>query len=93
MNGEQRRITTTKFHAVLSRLACSTADLVSEKGHFWAVFRMIVQKTQDDRRCVKWAFAMSTVVLPMRLGYQMMANGCSIRHVPCRGATRCSILT
>ena len=85
-------ITTDRFHPVSSRLARSTGDLVSKNGHFWAIFRMIVLKTQDDRQCVKWAFAMRAVVLPWRLGYQMMANGCSIRHVPCRGATRWSIL-
>ena len=59
--------------------------LVSKNGRFWA----IVLKT---RRCVKGAFAMRAVVLPWRLGYQMMANGCSMWHVPCRGATQWSIL-
>ena len=63
-----------------------------QKWPFWAVFRTIVLKTQDDRQRVKWAFATRAVVLPWRLGYQMMANGCSIRHVTCRGATRWSIL-
>ena len=37
-------------------------------------------KTQDDHQCVKWAFAMRAVVLPWRLGYQMIANGCSIQY-------------
>ena len=86
------RITTNKSRCVLSRLARSTANLVSKNGRFWAVFRTIVLKTKDDRQCVKWAFAMRAVVLPWRLGYQMMANGCSIRHVICRGATRWSFL-
>ena len=62
------RITTNKFRCVLSRLACSTADLVSKNGHFWAVFRTIVLKTQDDRWCVTWVFAMRAVVLPWRVG-------------------------
>ena len=86
------RIATTKFRAVSNHLARSMADLVSQNGRFWAVFKTIVLKVRDDRRCVKWAFAMRAVVLPWRLGYQMMANGCSIRHVPCRCATRWSIL-
>ena len=90
--GEPRRITANKFRCVLSRLARSTADLVSKNGLFWAVFRTIIPKTQDDRQCVKCAFAMRAVVLPWRLGNEMMANGCSIRRVPCRGATRWSIL-
>ena len=85
------RSTTNKFRCVSSRLARSMANLVSKNGRFWAVFRTIVLKTEDDRRCVKWAFAMRAVVLPWRLGYQMMANGYSIWHVPCRGATRWSI--
>ena len=75
MTGEQTRITTNKFRCVLSRLARSTADLVSQNGRFGAVFTTIVLKVQDDRRCVKWAFAMRAVLLPWRLGYQMMANG------------------
>ena len=61
-------------------------------GLFSAVFRTIVLKVQDDRRYAKQVFLMRTVVLSWRLGYQMMANGCSIRHIPCRGATRWSIL-
>ena len=39
------RITTNKFCAVSSRLARSTADLVSKNGRFWAVFGCF----QDDR--------------------------------------------
>ena len=35
---------------------------------------------------------MKAVVLSWRLGYQGMANGCSIRHVPRRGATQWPIL-
>ena len=35
---------------------------------------------------------MRAVALPWRLGYEVMANGCSMWHVPCRGATRWSIL-
>ena len=85
-------MTTTKFHAGLSRLARSMADVVFKNGRFRAVFGTIVPKTEDDRRCVNWSFAVRAVVLPWRLGYQMMANGCSIWHVPCRGATRWSIL-
>ena len=76
MTGEQTRTTTNKFRAVSNRLARSMADLVSKNGRFWAVFRTMVVKTRDDRRCVKWAFAMRAFVLPWRLGYQMMANGC-----------------
>ena len=38
------RITTKDFRYVLSRLARSTADLVSKNGRFWAVFRTIVLK-------------------------------------------------
>ena len=49
MTGEQRRITTNKFCAVSSRLAHSMANLVSKNGRFWAIFRMIVLKIQDDR--------------------------------------------
>ena len=86
------RITATRFRAVSSRLARSTADIVSKNGRFWAVFTTTVLKTQDDRRCVKCVFAMRAIVFPWRLGYQMMANGCSIMLVPCRGATRWSIL-
>ena len=86
------RITTNKFCPGLSRLAHSTADLVSKNGRFSAVFSTIVLKVHDNRRCVQWAFVMRAVVLPWRLADQMMANGCSIRHVPCRGATRWSLL-
>ena len=93
LNNEERMgVTTNKFRCVWSRLACFTADLVSKNDRFSAVFRKIVVKTQDDRRCVKWASAMRAVVLPWRLGYQMMANGCSKRHGPCLGDTRWSIL-
>ena len=70
----------------------SMADLVSKNGRFCAFFRTIVLKTPDDRSCVPRALAMRAVVLPWRLGYQMMANGCSINHVPCRGVTRWSNL-
>ena len=42
MTGEQTRITTNKFRAVLTRQAHSMADLVSKNALFWAVFRMIV---------------------------------------------------
>ena len=42
--GEPRRITTNKFRCILSRLARSTADLVSKNGRFWAVFG----RFQDD---------------------------------------------
>ena len=45
MTGEQRRITTNRFRAGLSRLARSMADLVSKSGRFWAVFG----RFQDDR--------------------------------------------
>ena len=89
------RITTNKFRSILSRLARSTADLVSKNGVFrllLAFFRTIVLKVQDDRIYAKQVFPMRNVVLSWRLGYQMMANGCSTRHVPCRGATRWSIL-
>ena len=64
------RITTNKFHCVLSRLAHSTANLVTKNGPFWAVFRTIVLKFQDDRRYAKQGFPMRTVVLSWRLGYQ-----------------------
>ena len=55
--GQQTRITTNGFRAVLSRLARSMADLVSLNGRFRAVFRTrfgavfktIVLKTHDDR--------------------------------------------
>ena len=40
-----RRITTTKFRCVSSRLARSTAHLVSKNGRFWAVFGCF----RDDR--------------------------------------------
>ena len=66
MTGEQTRITTNRFRAVLSRLARSRADLVSKNGRFWAV--AIVLKTQDDRRCAKSVFSMR-VVLSQQLGY------------------------
>ena len=59
-------MTANKFCCVLGRLARSTADLVSKNGHFWAVFRTIGLKTQDDRQPVKWAFATRAVVLPWR---------------------------
>ena len=59
---------------------------------FSAVFRTIVLKVQDGRRYAKQVFPMRAVVLSRRLGYQRMANGCSIRRVPRRGATRWSIL-
>ena len=45
MTGELRRITTNKFRCVSSRLAVSTAHLVSKNGRFWAVFG----RFQDDR--------------------------------------------
>ena len=35
---------------------------------------------------------MRAVVLSRRLRYQMVANPCSMRHVPCRGTTQWSIL-
>ena len=92
MTGEPRRITTNNFRCIWSRLARSTADLVSKNGRFWVVFRTIVLKTQNDRRYGKQVFPMRAAVLSRRLGYQMMANGCSIRHVPLRVATRWSIL-
>ena len=40
MTGEQRRITTNKFRCVSSRLARSTADLVSKKWPFLGCFRL-----------------------------------------------------
>ena len=40
-----RRITTNRFRAVSSRLARSTADLVSKNGPFWAAISCF----QDDR--------------------------------------------
>ena len=92
MNGEPRRITTNNFGCISSRLARSTADLVSKNGRFWAVLRTIVLKVPDDRRYAKQVFLMRAVVLSWRLGYQKMANGGSIRRVPRRGATRWSIL-
>ena len=49
MTGEQWRITANKFRCILSRVAHSMADLVSKNGRFWAVFKTIVLKTQDDR--------------------------------------------
>ena len=58
------RITTNKFRAGSTRLARSMADLVSKNGRFWAVFMTIVLKVEDDRQCVKWAFAMRAIVLP-----------------------------
>ena len=69
---EQTRITTTTFGG-LSRLVRSLADLVSKNGPFGVLLRNIILKTQDDRRCVKWAFAMRAVVLPYKLGHQMNA--------------------
>ena len=68
-------ITKKRFCCVSSPLARSEADLVSKNGRFWALFRTIVLKTQDDGQCGKWAFAMRAVVLPWRLGYEMMAYG------------------
>ena len=50
-------------------------------GLFSAVFRTIVLKVQDDRRYAKQVFLMRAVVLSLRLGYQRMANGCSIRRI------------
>ena len=47
------RTTTNKFCAVPSRLARSMADFVSKNGRFWAVFKTIVLKTQDDRWFVR----------------------------------------
>ena len=55
-------ITTNRFRAVSRRLARSTAHLLFKNGRFWAVFRTIVLKTQDDCRSVKCAFAMRAVV-------------------------------
>ena len=57
------RITTNKFSSVWSRLARSTADLVSKNGRFWVFFRTIVLKTRDDRRCAAHVFPMGAVVL------------------------------
>ena len=45
MIGERMRITANKFCCVLSRLACSTADLVSKNGRFWAILGCF----HDDR--------------------------------------------
>ena len=58
------RITANKFRCILIRLARSMANLVSKNGRFWAVFRTMVLKTPDDRRCVKGVFAIRAVVLP-----------------------------
>ena len=66
---EHTHITANRFRSILSRLPRSIADVVSKKGLYGAVFTTIVVKTQGDRRCVKWAFAMRAVVLPWRLGY------------------------
>ena len=57
-------------------------------GFFLAVFRTIVLKVQYDRRYAKQVFPIRAVALSWQLGYQRMANGCSIRRVPLRGATR-----
>ena len=63
-----------------------------QKWPFLGSFQDDRPENSNDHQCVKWAFAMRAAVLPWRLGYQRMANGCSIRRVPCRGATRWSIL-
>ena len=70
------RITGNKFRAIWSRLARCMADLSSEngrlarsmaelvhkKGSFGPLFRTIVLKTKDDRRCVKWASSMRAIL-------------------------------
>ena len=50
--GEQMRITTNRFRAVLSRLASYMAHLVSKNGRFGDFSSTIVLKVQHDRRCV-----------------------------------------
>ena len=75
MTAEQMRITTNIFRGIWSRLARSTADLVSKNGRFRAIFRTIVLKTQDDHRCVKWAFSMRAVLLPKRFAIKRMQTG------------------
>ena len=54
LTAEQSRITTNRFGAVSSRLACSMVDLVSKNGRLSAVFRTIVLKTQDNRWFVQY---------------------------------------
>ena len=58
----------------------------------FGLFSAVVLKVHDDRRYAKQVFPMRAAVLSWRLGYEMMANGCSIRRVPRRGATQWSIL-
>ena len=47
------RITRNKFRAISSRLARSTAGLVSKTGRFQPVFRTIVLTVQGDCEGVK----------------------------------------
>ena len=75
-----------KFCVILSHPARSIANSVSKNGNFQPVFRTIVLKVQDDRQCVKWESPMQAVLLPWRLGYQMIANGCSMRRPSHGGA-------
>ena len=92
MTAEQLRITTNKLRGILSRLARSTANLMSKNGCFGAVFRTMVVKDQDHLRCVNGAFSMRAVRVPLRMGFQRDANRDSVRRAPCRAATRWSIL-
>ena len=71
------------------------ADLVSKNDRFQPRFRTIVLKVQDDRQCVKHMSPMRAVLLPQRLGYQMIARlndasltpGCpAVVHFEVKGA-------
>ena len=50
---QQMCIYCNRIRRILSRQACSMANLVSKNGRFWAVFRPTVLKTHDDQWCVK----------------------------------------
>ena len=47
------------------------ANLVYKNSHFRLVFRTIVLKVKDDRRCFKSAPPTRAVLLPRRLSYQI----------------------
>ena len=62
------------------------AYLMSNDDLSRPVSEMMVLKGQDGHQCV-----MRVGLLPRQLGYQMIANGCSMRRLLCRRAMRWSI--
>ena len=75
-------ISCNKCCVISSHSACSMVDLVSQNARFLVVFRTSVLKTQDDRRCDKWAFSMRAFVFHCEWAIKGMQTGfqLSVRH-------------